>query len=94
MVFCCRAARSSTRSSRRQAESSKEEDYQAPPSSISHADREAEHRYAVLHPSRTQDCCGIGINFRISEAGDLEVESLAASGTHQLRRNVHFCDVS
>ena len=38
-------------------------------------------RHALLNPHRSEDSCGIGINFRITETGDLEIESLAPAGT-------------
>jgi hypothetical protein len=32
---------------------------------------------ALLNPHRTVDSCGVGINFRITESGELEIESLS-----------------
>ena len=35
---------------------------------------------ALLNPHRAVGSCGVGINFRIAENGDLEVESVASGG--------------
>ena len=85
MAFCCKAARSS-RPSRRQAEPNAAvarepslEDGKLSWNPRQNADDVVD-RHALLNPHRSQDSCGIGINFRITETGDLEIESLAPAG--------------
>ena len=86
MAFCCKAARSS-RPSRRQAEpdAAVAREPSLEEGKLSWNPRQnagdAVDRHALLNPHRSEDSCGIGINFRITETGDLEIESLAPAGT-------------
>ena len=86
MAFCCKAARSS-RPSRRQAEpdAAVAREPSLDEGKLSWNPRQnagdAVDRHALLNPHRSEDSCGIGINFRITETGDLEIESLAPAGT-------------
>ena len=92
MAFCCKAARSS-RPSRRQAEpdAAVAREPSLDEGKLSWNPRQnagdAVDRHALLNPNRSQDSCGIGINFRITETGDLEIESLAPAGTECIRAN-------
>ncbi len=81
MKFCC-IARAPERASRRQTEPNGNNavaDFAIPRPEARGSDAESLHQ-ALLNPHRSLDSCGVGINFRITENGELEIESLAPTG--------------
>ena len=94
MKFCC-MARTQERASRRKAEPSGNDaaaDFAIPRPEARGSDAESLHQ-ALLNPHRSLDSCGVGINFRITENGELEIESLAPTGMVALRGRVRYCTV-
>jgi hypothetical protein len=82
MAFCCRSARTSTRPTRRREESDGGVGAGVPfsiprPGS---SDGPAAGAEGLLNPLRSLAACGVGINFRVADTGDLEVESIAKLG--------------
>jgi len=94
MKFCC-IARAPERASRRQTEPNGNNavaDFAIPRPEARGSDAESLHQ-ALLNPHRSLDSCGVGINFRITENGELEIESLAPTGMVALRGRVRYCTV-
>ena len=82
MAFCCRSARSSTRPTRRREEEADGAGAGVPfsiprPDS---SDGPAAGGEGLPNPLRSLAACGVGINFKVADTGDLEVESTAKLG--------------
>lgn len=75
MKFCCKP-RSPAQADRRRA--GPQDAGKAANVAIARPEESREKlQHALLNPHRTVDSCGVGINFRITEGGDLEIESLS-----------------